>query len=92
MRRLLRWLRRLAVLAVAIFTLWLGGLAAFVAASLWLSDDPSAMTEAIVVLTGGRQRLETGVRLLIAGKGKKLFISGVNQRVNRDELDRKSVV
>ena len=31
----------------------------------------------IVVLTGGKQRIEKGVDLLLKGYGKKLFISGV---------------
>lgn len=86
MRRLPRLLRRLALLALAIVTLWLGALAAFVVASLRLADDPSVMTDAIVVPTGGRQRIETGVQLLVDGRGKQLFISGVNQRVDRNEL------
>jgi uncharacterized SAM-binding protein YcdF (DUF218 family) len=73
-------------LALAVFALWLGALACFLVASLRFEDDPSAETDAIVVPTGGRLRIETGVRLLAAGKAKKLFISGVNQRVDRSEL------
>lgn len=86
MRRLPRLLRRIALLALAIFAVWFGALACFVVASLRFAADPSADTDAIVVPTGGRQRLETGVQLLAAGKAKKLFISGVNQRVDRNEL------
>jgi len=66
--------------------MWLGGLALFVASGLMLRTDPSTPTDAIVVLTGGRLRLETGVALFAAGTAKKLFVSGVNQRVERDEL------
>lgn len=86
MRRLLRLLRRLALVALAIVLLWSGALAVFVVASLSFSDDLAATTDAIVVPTGGRLRLETGLRLLAAGKAKKLFITGVNQRVDRGEL------
>ena len=86
MRRLPRLFRRLALLMLAIVALWLAALAIFVVASLRLTDDFAAATDAIVVPTGGRQRLETGVQLLAAGKAKKLFISGVNQRVDRAEL------
>jgi uncharacterized SAM-binding protein YcdF (DUF218 family) len=67
------------------FVLWLGGLAVFVANSLTIRGDPTP-TDAIVVLTGGRLRLETGLQLLTAGTAKKLFVSGVNQRVDREEL------
>jgi uncharacterized SAM-binding protein YcdF (DUF218 family) len=86
MHRLLRALRRLGLFALAIFVLWLGGLAYFVASSLSIRSDLSTPSDAIVVLTGGRLRLETGLQLLAAGRAKKLFVSGVNQRVDREEL------
>lgn len=86
MRPLPRLVRRLGLLALAAIALWLGGLASFVASSLMLRTDPSVPTDAIVVLTGGRLRLETGLQLFAAGAAKKLFVSGVNQRVDRDEL------
>jgi uncharacterized SAM-binding protein YcdF (DUF218 family) len=79
-------LRRMGWLAVVAVALWIGGLAWFVASSLLLRVEPAASTDAIVVLTGGRLRLETGLSLLASGSGKKLFVSGVNQRVDRDEL------
>jgi uncharacterized SAM-binding protein YcdF (DUF218 family) len=85
-RRLTRLIRRLGLLAVGMCALWLGGLGFFVASSLAIGGDPSLPTDAIVVLTGGRLRLETGLQLFDAGSAKKLFISGVNQRVDRDEL------
>ncbi len=86
MHRLPRPLRRLGLLALAMFVLWFGGLAFFVASSLSTRVDPSIPADAIVVLTGGRLRLETGLELFAAGTAKKLFVSGVNQRVDRDEL------
>lgn len=81
-----RPLHRLRWLALALIVLWLGGLGWFVTSSLLLRGDPSTPTDAIVVLTGGRLRLETGLVLFAAGGAKKLFISGVNQRVDRTEL------
>jgi uncharacterized SAM-binding protein YcdF (DUF218 family) len=83
---LTRLLHRLGLLAGGMCALWLGGLGFFVASSLAIAGDPSLPTDAIVVLTGGRLRLETGLQLFAAGNAKKLFISGVNQRVDRDEL------
>ena len=56
---------------------WLAGLAWF--AGLVPRDsraDPAA-TDAIVVLTGGSQRVENGLTLLAEGKAKKFFVSGV---------------
>jgi uncharacterized SAM-binding protein YcdF (DUF218 family) len=80
------WWRRVLGLGLAVFVLWLAGLGYFIAVGLLLHDDPGVETDAIVVLTGGRQRLESGLDLLIAGKARKLFISGVNQKVDREEL------
>jgi uncharacterized SAM-binding protein YcdF (DUF218 family) len=84
--RLARSLRRLALFALVTLALWLSGLVLFVASSLSIRGDLSTPTDAIVVLTGGRLRLETGLQLLAAGRAKKLFVSGVNQRVDRSEL------
>lgn len=43
-------------------------------------------TDAIVVLTGGRQRLSTGLKLQAQGLAKQVFISGVNPDVEPEEL------
>ncbi|HTZ35453.1 MAG TPA: YdcF family protein [Stellaceae bacterium] len=84
--------RRLAALgwfaagAGTTLLLWLVGLAWFVHGSLSMSAEPNVTTDAIVVLTGGRLRLEAGLDLLRAGRAQKLFVSGVNPRVDRGEL------
>jgi uncharacterized SAM-binding protein YcdF (DUF218 family) len=77
-------LRTIALVAAACCLSWLGGL-------LWFATPPSgetraAATDAIVVLTGGSLRLQSGIDLLRAGKGRKLFVSGVNQQVDLDDL------
>lgn len=43
-------------------------------------------TDAIVVLTGGRGRIEEGVKLYRAGQAKKLFLIGVDPLVKKREL------
>lgn len=43
-------------------------------------------TEAIVVLTGGRGRIEEGIRLYREGKGRLLFLIGVDPLVKKREL------
>lgn len=43
-------------------------------------------TDAIIVLTGGEKRVNTGLDLLAEGKAKHLFISGVNAKVKPEEL------
>jgi uncharacterized SAM-binding protein YcdF (DUF218 family) len=77
-------LRTIALVAGACCLSWLGGL-------LWFATPPSretraAATDAIVVLTGGSLRLQSGIDLLREGKGRKLFVSGVNQHVDLDDL------
>lgn len=43
-------------------------------------------TDAIVVVTGGAQRIGDAVSLLNADRGRRLLISGVNERTGREEL------
>src|ERR1700730_14777026 len=86
MRRLARVTLWTVRFAAAVILVWLGGFGWFVVSSYLIREDPSSSTDAIVVLTGGRQRLETGLELLAGGNAKKLFISGVNQRFDGDEL------
>jgi uncharacterized SAM-binding protein YcdF (DUF218 family) len=43
-------------------------------------------TDAIVVLTGGGDRISTGLALLEAGKAQRLFVSGVHPGVDVAEL------
>ena len=81
-------LRSLAIVAGGCAGLWLAGLSWFVHAGLSPGDDPAARTDAIVVLTGGRLRIETAIDLFGEGKAQKLFISGVNHRVDREALTR----
>jgi uncharacterized SAM-binding protein YcdF (DUF218 family) len=77
---------RLRPLATMLLVLWVFGLAWFVASSVLVTTDRESPADAIVVLTGGRLRLEAGIGLLTDGKAKKLFVSGVNPRVDREAL------
>lgn len=78
----------MAIVTAACCLSWLAGL-------VWFATPPAAesrpvATDAIVVLTGGSLRLQSGIELLREGKGRKLFISGVNQQVDLDEVLRVS--
>jgi len=80
--------RRMTIAGAALFVLCIAGL-------IWFAIAPSARdstgpTDAIVVLTGGSQRLNSGIALLRDGKGQKLFVSGVNHHVHLEELLRSS--
>lgn len=76
----------LCVLGVA----WLGGFLSFIDTISTMREQavtPDMFpTDAIVVLTGGSDRLAKGVELLQSGKGKKLFVSGVHQGLTVDGL------
>jgi uncharacterized SAM-binding protein YcdF (DUF218 family) len=53
-----------------------------------LLPQPAAManTDAIVVLTGGANRIDRGLEILKAGKSRKMLISGVDRDVKPPEL------
>lgn len=57
--------------------LWLGGFIWFLRATQETAMDDT-VTDAIVVLTGGAERVETGFRLLSEGLAPRLFVSGVH--------------
>ncbi|MFQ5959524.1 MAG: YdcF family protein, partial [Alphaproteobacteria bacterium] len=68
--------------AVAGIVLWCAG---FVWFSLQIPRqvaDPLSQTDAIIVLTGGPARLNTGLELLAQGLARKLFVSGVYRGVD----------
>ncbi|HLJ22440.1 MAG TPA: YdcF family protein [Stellaceae bacterium] len=70
-------LRRLGLAAAALLAAYIGGLVWFAEGIVETVEDTDGSTDAIVVLTGGSQRVQTGLQLLTAGKAKKLFVSGV---------------
>jgi len=87
-RRRRRGVRRMTALAVILLAwlAWVAGLFAFVHAIPMTVDRPTARTDAIVVLTGGSLRLDTGLRLLAERRGDRLFVSGVHRGVDVVEL------
>lgn len=62
---------------------WLWFAAAVVAAK---PQTPDMKTDAIIVLTGGDKRVNTGIDLIADGKADYLFISGVNAKVRAEDL------
>lgn len=49
-------------------------------------DAPGRKTDAIIVLTGGKYRIEEGVKLMENGLSEQLFISGVNPNTSLPDL------
>ncbi len=77
---------RIVVLLLLFAALWAGGLLRF---ATTLPTEPEAAgrrTDAIVVLTGGGERIAEGVRLLGEGWAPALFVSGVGAGVTAVQL------
>ncbi|MFE1603187.1 YdcF family protein [Methylobacterium sp. ID0610] len=84
--------RRLAVILIALggaggIVLGIGFLT-FVSCLARTERPPLAYADGIVALTGGAQRIGDAIDLLAAGYGRRLLISGVNERTSREEIAR----
>lgn len=66
-------------IATLLAAAWLAGLVWYAAAIPDHVADPDSITDAIVVLTGGSERVRTGFDLLQRDRGRMLFISGVHR-------------
>lgn len=75
----------MAVVALAVVA-WVAGLLWFGATIPTAVADRATHTDAIVVLTGGSERIETGLALLDEGLAEKLFVSGVGEQVRTGDL------
>src|SRR5215217_8757267 len=64
------------------------GFLAFVATLERYERDPQRRADAIVALTGGAQRIGDAIDLLAKGYGRRLLITGVNEKTSRDEIAR----
>lgn len=85
----MRFLRNMILVLGVVSAAWFSGLAVFVAHVKTLKElDPAGVeaADAIVVLTGGSERVAAGFQLLSAGKGRKLFISGVHPRLTLERM------
>lgn len=87
-RRLLWPVVWLVLAALFVVLVWLAGLAVFARFAAQPPADAAdeRVTDAIVVLTGGSERLATGFELLARDRAAKLFVSGVYQGVEVIEL------
>ena len=84
--------KKLVILFVIIgclLSFWLAGLIWFGFYIRNLPVDEEKNTDAIVVLTGGRNRITEGINLLNQKRAPILFISGVSQDVKIGELEKR---
>jgi uncharacterized SAM-binding protein YcdF (DUF218 family) len=79
----------LKIAAVILGISFLIGFAAFTSKITHMSQPETiAAADAIVVLTGGTDRLKPAIELLKNGSGKKLLISGVNPETTKKDIVR----
>jgi uncharacterized SAM-binding protein YcdF (DUF218 family) len=74
--RLLSFLAILYVLGFALFSVTLGGPA----------PKDASKADAIVVITGGKGRIEHAASLLASGEGKRMLIAGADPSVRKADL------
>ena len=88
MRHRLRTRRKRVLIWGAFLLLlsWIAGFLSYADALPAAVEDSTSPSEAIVVLTGGTSRINTGLSLLFNGTADKLFISGVYKGVEVREL------
>lgn len=80
--------KRLYLAFLCLAFLWLAGFAIFSFGALNADKGTEALTaDAIIVLTGGADRVEEGLSLFAAGKANHLFISGVHPDVKKHEIE-----
>lgn len=82
-------MKKLLIISILLIGLWTAGLAAFCYHIRHFEPNTNIQTEAIIALTGGKNRISEAVRLLNEGKAEKLFISGVQKNISLEELTRR---
>jgi uncharacterized SAM-binding protein YcdF (DUF218 family) len=80
-----RFLAGLAGIAILLALAWAGGLVWFAERVSRMAPEAGA-TDAIVVLTGGSERVAEGVALLSSGNAGLLFVSGVPEGVTLEAV------
>jgi uncharacterized SAM-binding protein YcdF (DUF218 family) len=88
-----RWRRRALVAAPACgLVLLAAGFGWFLLLAGRGPAEPTRHTDGIAVLTGGAERVETGLRLLRHGRAERLLVSGVHPDVTLADLARRAAL
>lgn len=82
-----KFLQRIVLSCLLVAMVWLGSFLWFIT-QIPTQPSPPSQADAIVVLTGGSGRIELGIDLLMAEKGKQLFVSGAHQEVSYADIVR----
>ncbi len=83
----MKFLKRLFLIILLVVLAWGAGFGYYVHFTKNTKPEtPEKQTDAIVVLTGSGQRVETGLALFAHAAAPQLFISGVNPQVTEHEI------
>ena len=85
MKTVFRYAKGIIFVAAAFLII---GFGLFVASIEKTQKLPVNAADGIVVLTGGKARVSEAIKLLAAGKGRKLLISGANNKTSQSECIR----
>lgn len=77
---------------LTIFAAWALGFVLFARYINSYEIDTSTKTDAIIVLTGGRNRISEGIRLLNENLADKLFISGVPENISINQIEKQAKI
>lgn len=79
------WLKKTLIVLEAIFSIWLLGFILFLVKIYFtpISQDPA---DAIVILTGGKGRIQAGLQLLQKSPDSTVLISGAHKQTHLDEI------
>src|SRR3989339_2162835 len=73
---------------ITLLLAWAAGLILFAVSTTRMTPVlTDERTDAIIVLTGGSRRINTGLQLFAEGKSDQLFISGVNSGVSLNDIE-----
>ncbi len=75
---------------ISAFLAWFGGFVWFAHYINSYDIDTNTKTDAIIVLTGGRNRISEGIRLLNDNLADKLFISGVPTDISIKQIEKQA--
>ena len=81
-----RWRRVVITLSALALVVWGAGFLNFVDGIARASPASPPYADAVIVLTGGENRLSAGVRLLVDGRAGQLLVSGVSAGVTPARL------
>lgn len=79
-------MKKIIILLLTFIIFWFAGFVLFAWHINNINNIDTTHTEAIIALTGGRNRISEAVKLLDKGLANRLFISGVNKDISLRDI------